>query len=57
MEIVIEEIYNLIEAVMVTWFVTSYFKANKKLPIKTTKLAVFALVAIQINIVSILNMH
>lgn len=57
MEIITEEIYNLIEAVMVTWFVTSYFKANKKLPIKTTKLAVFALVAIQINIVSILNMH
>ena len=30
MEIVIEEIYNLIEAIMLAWFVTSYFKTNNK---------------------------
>ena len=57
MKIAIEEVYNLIETVMVTWFVTSYFKTNNKLPDKTAKLAVFALIAIQINIVSILGLH
>ncbi len=57
MEIVIEELYNLIEAVMVTWFVISYFKTNNKLKDKTAKLSAFALIAIQINMVSILGLH
>ena len=57
MKIVIEELYNLIEAVIVTWFITSYFKTNNKYPDKMTKLAVFILIVIQINSVSILELH
>ena len=57
MEIVIEEIYNLIEAIMLAWFVTSYFKTNNKFQNKTAKLIVFTLIFIQINIVSILGLH
>lgn len=57
MEIVIEELYNLIETAMVTFFVMSYFKTNNKFPDKTAKIAAFALIAIQINIVSILDLH
>lgn len=57
MKIVIEELYNLIEAVIVTWFITSYFKTNNKYPDKMTKLAVFILIVIQINAVSILDLH
>ena len=44
MEIVIEEIYNLIEAIMLAWFVTSYFKTNNKFQNKTAKLIVFTLI-------------
>ena len=57
MNIVIEEIYNIIEALMITWFVTSYFKTNNKLADKTSKIVEFVLITIQINIVSILGMH
>ena len=44
-----EEIYNLIEAIMLAWFVTSYFKTNNKFQNKTAKLIVFTLIFIQIN--------
>ena len=57
MNIVIEEIYNLIEAVIVTWFITSYFKTNSKFQNRTAKLTSFALIVVQINIVSILGLN
>ena len=57
MNIVIEEIYNLIEAVIVTWFITSYFKTNSKFQNKTAKFAAFVLIVVQINIVSILGLN
>lgn len=57
MNIVIEEIYNLIEAIIVTWFITSYFKTKSKFHHKMVKFLSFALIAVQINIVSILGLH
>lgn len=57
MKILIEEAYNLIEALIETWFVSSYLKPNSKYHSKTAKIVLFTLIAIQTNIVSILKMH
>lgn len=57
MKYVTEEIYNLIEAIIVTWFVSSYFIPNNKFPDKFVKVAAFILISIQVNVVSILHFH
>lgn len=57
MGLIAEEVYNLIEALMITWFMSSYFKSTIRFSDRIVKLAVFVLIAIQINIVSVLELH
>lgn len=57
MRLITEEVYNLIEALMITWFISSYFKSTIRFSDRMAKLSVFVLIAIQINIVSVLELH
>lgn len=57
MNILIEEAYNIMEALIVSWFVISYFSKTEKYSVRLTKSIVFVIMTIYISIVSLFNIH